>query len=390
MSPRAKLGLESLPIGSQGSSLVPEFRNSRLSGLDSLRGISILLVLMLHSHWYQHLHLRVETAELLNALTFPLGTFGVPVFFIISGFLITYLLLREEERTGRISLRGFWTRRFLRIVPPVLIYLTVTISYLAIHAATLRPLETTSVLFFFRNLVEGSEITGHYWSLSLEEQFYVFWPLALVFFPGRWRFGLVLSLLVLFPTIRMVSTLLSKTMHESTMRLMRFDFILAGCLVALAWSKLGYTRFSQKKGDWLFLGGGLLATFGWLVSCTTSVFPCFCDVDDLSRVVIQESVIMLLATGVCFILIALVTDSTRMSGVLNAKLLTGIGAISYSLYLWQQFFFFAPNLPHFMEYLPARTTCAFVAACCGYYIVERPLANIRRTLATTSKNPALT
>jgi len=66
-----------------------ECQSTRLPGLDGLRGVSILLVLMLHSVWYQHLHLPDHAVKIINQATFPLGTFGVPIFFVISGFLIT-------------------------------------------------------------------------------------------------------------------------------------------------------------------------------------------------------------------------------------------------------------------------------------------------------------
>src|SRR5258706_1008185 len=94
-------------------------KNSHLPSLDGLRGISIIVVLI--AHFNQHLH-----EPILGAI-FGNGVFGVYIFFVISGFLITTLLLKEKVRTGTISLKKFYIRRFLRIFPVAYLYLFVVL-----------------------------------------------------------------------------------------------------------------------------------------------------------------------------------------------------------------------------------------------------------------------
>src|SRR6478735_5103209 len=111
--------------------------NVRISGLDGLRGISILLVIMCHASWFAFLDLPKNVAVVLDQVTLPLGYFGVPIFFVISGFIITHLLLREEKATGLISLKKFWAKRFIRIIPPILLYITFIIAYAAFNKVRL-------------------------------------------------------------------------------------------------------------------------------------------------------------------------------------------------------------------------------------------------------------
>jgi len=91
------------------------FRPDRIPGLDGLRAVSILMVLGRHAGAPRNV--------------FPNGSFGVTVFFVLSGFLITHLLLLEEAKAGWISLGGFYQRRAFRILPPALVYLVATASF---------------------------------------------------------------------------------------------------------------------------------------------------------------------------------------------------------------------------------------------------------------------
>ena len=150
-------------------------RIRRLPGLDGLRGIAVAAVLIYHFFG--------------DAL--PGGFLGVDVFFVLSGFLITALLVREYGHNGRISLKKFWQRRARRILPAaatVLVVCTAVAGILGGDAAVNLPPQFLGSLFFVNNWVQISEahsyfadttpqIFMHYWSLAIEEQFYVLWPL---------------------------------------------------------------------------------------------------------------------------------------------------------------------------------------------------------------------
>lgn len=150
--------------------------HARLSSLDGLRAISIALVI------FEHLRrTRGYTLGDLNAYFGDYGRLGVTVFFVISGFLITTLLLRERERRGSISLKGFYLRRAVRIFPAFLAFMAFIIVAHEMGWIQLNRYDLVSAFTYTVNYHPGrSWYIGHLWSLSVEEQFYLLWPLALV------------------------------------------------------------------------------------------------------------------------------------------------------------------------------------------------------------------
>ena len=159
-----------------------QFDNTRyFLSLDGLRALFVILVMFNHVHvsepWWIH------------------GPLGVDGFFVLSGFLITTLLLREYRKYGRISLKAFYTRRFFRIIPvylfTILLYGVAAVSIhnslkIAQFKASLPWL--LSFMEEYRPVATAGNIMGHAWSLGVEEKFYVFWPLLVVLmipFRGR-------------------------------------------------------------------------------------------------------------------------------------------------------------------------------------------------------------
>jgi peptidoglycan/LPS O-acetylase OafA/YrhL len=153
--------------------------------LDGLRSVSILMVLASHMHDPMWNWIR--------------GGRGVTLFFVISGFLITTLLLREEERTGAVSLRGFYIRRIFRIVPlyaAALLLATVLVLGLGLGEGTSNFTERLPLLATFNGEFAGTGTFSHSWSLGIEEKFYVIWPLLIALPLARRRLGGVLAVLV--------------------------------------------------------------------------------------------------------------------------------------------------------------------------------------------------
>lgn len=162
-------------------------RLSRFGGLDGLRAVAVAVVIAYH---------------LFPAGTFPGGFVGVDVFFVISGFLITTLLLRERDRTGRIALAAFWRRRARRLLPALVTVVTVcaTAAWIVggdvLARIGLQILGAATFSYNWLSLAAGSgyfsadtpELFRNLWSLAVEEQFYVLWPLLLplvLLLPGR-------------------------------------------------------------------------------------------------------------------------------------------------------------------------------------------------------------
>ena len=164
--------------------------SARIDAFDGLRAMAIVAVLIAH----------------VDATKLPGGQLGVDLFFALSGYLITSLLLKEHDRFGGVSLKDFYIRRFLRLAPALLVFATVVTGLaLARHDqhvwgeffATVT--YTMNVAMAFEWFGRGTNM-GHTWSLAVEEQFYLLWPLVLVFLLARARerlLGVTLTLVVM-------------------------------------------------------------------------------------------------------------------------------------------------------------------------------------------------
>ena len=157
----------------------------RLPGLDGLRAIAVALVV------FHHLCSQGTLASWPRlAAALKHGSFGVQVFFVLSGFLITWLLLREEQRSGTIDLRRFYFRRSLRILPPAFFFLGMMLLLTVFGLVSIGSRDFLFSFLFIRNAYGpgGSPEVAHFWSLAVEEQFYLTWPffmLALYCWHGK-------------------------------------------------------------------------------------------------------------------------------------------------------------------------------------------------------------
>lgn len=165
--------------------------NNYLKGLDTLRAMASLIVV-----WS---HIVLMTGLQLNVIQVPNAHFSVTLFFVLSGFLITFLLEKEKEKYGRISFKKFYTRRILRIWP--LYYLIILISYFFISSnVSLRTFLMSifimpNVSLALKGYWEGSP---QIWSIGVEEQFYLFWPLIIAFVPQKFKIKFFIIFIVLF------------------------------------------------------------------------------------------------------------------------------------------------------------------------------------------------
>jgi peptidoglycan/LPS O-acetylase OafA/YrhL len=149
---------------------------SRILGLDGLRAFSISLGLIAHLFGTRNFHPPEVISRVLGL--FFLGPLGVRVFFVISGFLITSLRLEEERRTSTVSLSCFYFRRTLRIFPPYYLCISIIVLMETIGASSLRPGDVWHAMICTTNYDrDRSWYPGHAWSLAVEEQFCILWPL---------------------------------------------------------------------------------------------------------------------------------------------------------------------------------------------------------------------
>ncbi len=196
--------------------------------LDAWRGVSVLLVILYHAVNY-HFSQQFESAaagtlewklDALAPLSFYVkralfvvgpyfGVLGVKFFFVISGYIITALLLWERERKRRISLRAFYVRRAFRILPPLLLFLTLAAIATLSGVVYIAPESFLLGMGFLCNTgIGGCEFfLGHLWSLAVEEQFYIAWPLLVVALPMRNIPRLALGLVIAFLLLQQSSRL---------------------------------------------------------------------------------------------------------------------------------------------------------------------------------------
>jgi peptidoglycan/LPS O-acetylase OafA/YrhL len=195
---------------------------------DVFRGIGILFVVLAHTP---------TPNDLLGGIR-PVGALGVHMFFALSGFLITYRFMEEREQTGRIDLRAFYKRRVRRILPPAIIYLAV-LGVLGpwLHWLPVSLSEISASLFFYRNVFQGGWYTGHFWSLSLEEQFYLAWPVLLVGL-GISRARVAAMAIIAATVIWRIHVFAVDPAANFYRPDLLADHLLWGCLIALVWKQV--------------------------------------------------------------------------------------------------------------------------------------------------------
>ena len=304
-------------------------------GLDGLRGAAILLVLAWH----------VGLPGLPGA-----GQAGVTLFFVLSGFLITTLLVDERVRAGRIDFTRFYLRRAARLLPALLLLLVaVTIMVLIVQPPGGAVAILASILYT-ANWVQASHgdlfPIQHTWTLSIEEQFYVAWPLLLsllLLIRRRWALSVVLLAFVASTALRFFFAPFDEA-RALWGTDVRADALLAGCALALV-----MTRPIRVRQTLTIVA---LLAFG--------------------AAVVTGSPPMLLAGGLTVISLAsvlLVLSATTTHGLLAWAPLRWVGSISYGLYLWHPFLFNAfPAVPHVVLVVPA-----VLAAVASSRWVEQPI-----------------
>lgn len=280
--------------------------------LDGLRALAILAVL-----WHHH------ADHALPGLAFTArGFLGVDLFFIISGFLITTLLLREKSQTGTISLRGFYLRRFLRILPPYYLMLLVVAA-----TAFLKPGATgldavrhdlPYAVFFLSNLVPMQSLLAITWSLSVEEQFYLLAPTlekrARRILPYLFPVAYVMVSLPLFAPFDAAA--LPSFFKETT-----FGPILLGVMLAHALDAPGSFGLLRRLAGWRPAP---------MIFAVLAVVAASSPVENFtgwSRLLAHWALLALVASCV-------VREDNLLAPLLRSWPLRRIGVVSYGIYLY--------------------------------------------------------
>jgi peptidoglycan/LPS O-acetylase OafA/YrhL len=328
-------------------------RSDRIPTLDGLRAAAIVIVMV--SHVFQD-----------NKKFAALGHMGVLIFFALSGYLITTRLLVEYRSSGRISLRNFYLRRAFRILPPAAVYLGILSVLSALGIVICSGPVILSALLFYTNyidIVPTGWMAGHFWSLSVEEHFYMFWPLLLIVFGVRtgWRTAIALVFAILLWRLADFRFhILASALHEPYLQWFPFrtdliaDALLWGCCLAFLSLKTGRVVSTVAA-----LGSACLLVL--LCQGVRLPFP----PHNAAYLALIEHLLPALIVG------AIVACPTAPIGrLLELTPVRFIGNLSYSLYIWQQMFLWGPGGQHMSA--PLGIAAAFVCAYLSYRFIEQP------------------
>lgn len=340
--------------------------------LDGWRAISILLVLAFHSPgWDQQFFMARH------------GTLGVAIFFVISGYLITSRLLSEKNQNRSISLKSFYIRRLFRLAPAAGAYLVITLILGLFQVIPLGWKGLLACILLVRNYWwptdPGDNYSGHFWSLTVEEHFYLLFPFLITFARRRQTFAIIIFAITLAVIWRYTSTRLGWYKHYSNnpffflLTDLRIDNLLWGCLAAVCidlwkWRPTG-TIYNAISWVLIFI----------LFYCLHLIFK---------------------STNIYFSLmpptvtLALVITAHNPQHILGRFLelppMRWLGRISYSLYLFQQLFMIHLMPPETswlgqLQVFPYNFLASFACATISYYCLERPMISLGKRFLRRSK-----
>jgi peptidoglycan/LPS O-acetylase OafA/YrhL len=341
------------------------FSKPHLPALDGVRAVAVFLVIFYHF-----------------GIPHVPGGHGVMIFFVLSGFLITWLLIKENEKNGTISLTGFYKRRTLRIFPAFYVYWFLLVGYFLLsHKPVLWP-HAWSAFFYtsnYYNAIKGDPNTGfsHTWSLAIEEQFYLLWPLGFLLLRRNLaRASLYLVVLIAAVWVHRIILCFVFNVSEGYIYAAfdtRLDDLMMGCLVAVL------IRNGSLSSFWHAATSHMLLPLIPLALLIASIFIGNAYVyryRDVYGFAIEPLLIAVLLVQL------IVLSQTPLWSWSEWRILKFLGRISYSLYLYQQVTLpltkrALSSYPVILQLIAAVLT-TITAATISYYFIERPFLKLKR------------
>ena len=354
----------------------------QLPSLNGLRAISIFLVLYAHGYLSVAVFLQSIISKIspdlalrlfpnINELDIPGGQIGVNIFFVISGYLITLLLIHEEKAKGFVSLKLFYIRRTIRIFP---VYYLLLIIYFIFQLIGWFDFTTDS---WIRSISYSKDFpisggsdweTGHLWSLSVEEHFYLLWPFLFKYLKNQ-KIPFAFLIIIAVTIVRFTSDL--SHFHLFT----RADALMWGCIFAIYNDSLiNFLKSIYNRNHLLLVFPFVLL----LVVLAGKKILSFIGLHDLEHFNIAFLGSYGLLADICIGFIILI--SVNFTGnlwfrFLNTPFLNYVGKLSYSIYLWQQIFF--SNKVGNLKTFPLNIISIIIVANISFYMVEKPLLKLR-------------
>ena len=347
-----------------------------MPALDGIRALAVCAVMLFHSD-----------IPLVSG-----GFIGVDIFFVLSGFLITSILLKEHEQTGRISLKDFYIRRSLRLLPALVALLLVFVAVSAVYGdeRILRThfIDALIVLFYSANWARAFDMhppdyLGHAWSLSIEEQFYLLWPLILIAIlrwrrSRRWRLFIILGMAFFAWGLRSYLLYQGASLERLYNGLdTRADALLVGCVVGVLLATPAFVRRMRRPVSLMcikYLAPIAWVGLGWICIGIHWRSPHLYYwvqflIEVLTALVIVDVVI---------------SPRSLVRGLLERKWLVWTGSISYGLYLWHY-----PIFRVLLSYgystderLLFGSLLTFGVATLSFYFLERPILQKKKNFQT--------
>lgn len=349
---------------------------SYLPQLDALRALAVLLVII--SHWFPKDHL-------LNIYT-PNGFLGVTIFFVLSGFLITRILLNyrslaDKEGIPRTYfLKLFYIRRSIRIFP---VYFLVLFFVALLNIDNIRSVigwhitYTSNFLFFFQGM---GNVASHLWTLAVEEQFYFFWPFIILFVPRKFLLPVIFSFIIVAPLFRIIVDTISPSRYINILTPSCFDAFGLGALFAYSGQTIhSYLSRHFKKLVWLLF---LLSSFFMLYIALT--------LSPAENIFLRKEMIAFGRLGFSAIALFAIYYTSKENGIkgmykkmIESPVILYIGKISYSLYLFHYFLpyllkYFGLHLPFSHINVSIQFLILFLLSTVSWYLIEKPANKLKK------------
>lgn len=349
---------------------------NKIKTLDGLRGYAALFVLIAHLPFKEKLMPNFIITFLQK---FQLGYFGVEIFFVLSGFLITRILLKEKK-SGKFSFKSFYWKRLLRIFP--IYYISILIYLLIDNLENIIYLVTYTSNYFFAFNFSSSPFR-HTWSLSVEEQYYLIWPLLIYFFTLKSSKKIIMYLT---PIIVLVSTyIIIKNFDFNTSNGLIYRGLQTKILSLSAGSYFAFIEDKVKEVHFkivCLLITIILVDLTFILNIKDLGFP-----NKIPVAFILLLMYSLLASCVFILVLNLEYYQIKITRIFTNKIICFLGLISYGLYLYHLPILYYFELSH-MHYekefnliqLLIVMLLIFVFPILSYYIIEKPLLKYKKLI----------
>ena len=350
-----------------------------IRGFDGLRCFSILLVVITHLGVAGHF--PEESYWRSNFFYFFSGAAGVNIFFAISGFLITTLLLHERKKNGRIDFLKFFARRFLRLLPPILPFYIALFVFMQLGYVRETYIGLAASLLYLFNFVPRAKVVwsselSHTWSLSVEEQFYILWAIVFKFLNKNFMYFTGMLLIAACAIFSFAIPVLSVDFKGTEYALTEVFFpyrwtipaigaIVIGAVVAL----VNFDNRFNVKARFKKAQYGLLAL---LIFCSPLYLPSF----------LLPVIRLFHGLGAALVLLWVFHNQEhRLVKILEWRPVKYIGMISYGIYIWQGFFIrTGPEaLPKvWLHDFPYNVILAFLVSILSYELFEKRVMKLKK------------